>query len=944
MSEATRAVPLHLVVVPHTHWDREWYQPFQEFRRRLVRLTDKLLDLLEGDASFRHFHFDGQTIVLEDYLEIRPHNRQRLRRLIGSGRIAVGPWYVLPDEFLVSGESIVRNLQIGHRIAAEFGKPQKIGYLPDQFGHIAQMPQILRNFGIEDAVVWRGVGDDVDRTEFLWEAPDGSRVFTVYLPAWGYSNGQRLPAEPALLAPRLAQIVAEHQPFRRIDSVLVMNGTDHQEPRDGLPAALKAVIAATEGMSAEIAPLARYIERAREAVLHNGAGDSLPLHRGELRSCARMHLLPGVTSMRVRQKQRDFTNVALLERYAEPLATWEDWLAGKHDYTAFTDWAWKMAVQNHPHDSICGCSVDQVHRDMEYRFDQVESVGRQTLERALAAIARRIDTSALSAESGLLVYNPNAATHTAVIADIKHHSPHGLSVVDAHGRALPTQVEAGPTETLLDAEMPPAEVRPHIQAMSGREILGVFINEVMLRREGSRVTIDLIVDRMMRGSLDIDALRRQWLSQLDDPAVSTVRILARSLAAARLAFEARLEGHGLTAFALVPGEERQPLPFEKGENWLENRFYRVEVLEGGALRIVDKETGVELPRCNRFVDEGDRGDEYNFDALLDPQPVTAAARPADIRIEAEGPVAARLRLRLHYDLPKHLDADRETRSAELVGTPIETVVTLYAGVKRIDFETSLDNGAKDHRLRVHFETPVRADRISCEQAFAVVERSLKLELNGRLEDAVGTVPQKTFSCIEAGGVGVALFNRGVQEIEAVGREDGTDLALTLLRAVGWLSRGDLRMRKGHAGPGMETPEGQSPGPHRFEYALTTYSGTWADAQISRRAHEFAYPALCERVDRHPGDGTATSLVGCDNPSVVISAVTPAHKPGGFFVRCYNSTPSPQSADLRLPGTRRPKCVDFLGKPTAKALRRRPDNRWRLQLQPFEIANVLVMKG
>ncbi|HYD47243.1 MAG TPA: hypothetical protein VEB21_02785, partial [Terriglobales bacterium] len=110
-----------LFVVPHTHWDREWYQTFQDFRCRLVRLTDRLLDLLERDPSFSHFHFDGQTIVLEDYLEVRPENRPRLRRLIATGRIAVGPWYVLPDEFLVSGESLIRNLQIGHRIAAQFG-------------------------------------------------------------------------------------------------------------------------------------------------------------------------------------------------------------------------------------------------------------------------------------------------------------------------------------------------------------------------------------------------------------------------------------------------------------------------------------------------------------------------------------------------------------------------------------------------------------------------------------------------------------------------------------------------------------------------------------------------------------------------------------------------------------------------------------------------------
>jgi len=926
----------HLVIVPHTHWDREWYQPFQEFRRRLVRMTDKLLDLLEGDPAFSHFHFDGQTIVLEDYLEIRPENRQRLRRLIRSGRVAVGPWYVLPDEFLVSGESIVRNLQIGHQIAAEFGVSTKIGYLPDQFGHIAQMPQILRAFGIEDAVVWRGVGTDVGRTEFIWEAPDGSRVFTVYMPGYGYSNGQRLPADPDRLRRRLVQILDEHQEYRRIRSVLVMSGTDHQEPQEGFPQGLSAATAAIEGLSAEIAPLVKYIERARgETIEHD-----LPVHHGELRSCARMHLLPGVTSMRVRQKQRDFANVSRLERYAEPLATWTDWLNRQRNWTAFTDWAWKLAVQNHPHDSICGCSVDQVHRDMEYRFDQVESVTTQTFERALAAIARAIDTSWFTADNGLVVYNPNHAAHTVVSTEITHDDPLRLTLRDKAGNIIPLQVEAGRTETLLDAEMPPAEVRPHIEAMSGREILGVVINAVNLRRDGSKLVADLTVDNVVRGWLDMEAIRQRWLRELDDPAVQSIHIRARTATSAKLTFSAALEGFGLTSLALVSSDSVPPAIFLTDGHSLQNRFYKIDVEDDGTLRIRDKELNIELPRCNWFVDEGDRGDEYNFDALLDPQRVAASNRRISIETDAKAPVAGRLRVQLEYDLPRHLGSDRETRSSELVTISIATEVTLYADVKRVDFVTTIDNKAADHRLRVHFQTPVRADTAFFEQAFAVVERGLDLEPHGRVEDAIGTVPQKTFACIEHGGVGVALFNRGIPEVEVMRGSEGAEIALTLLRSVGWLSRGDLRMRKGHAGPGLETPEGQSLGVHRFEYALTTYRGDHVSSEIIRRAHAFAYPPAATLVDRHPGDGTSGVLLRCDNPQIVISAVTPTKRADRFFVRCYNGTESKQVAHLTVPRDCKPRSVDLLGKPNGKRLRRSAD-QWRLRLGPFEIVTLLL---
>lgn len=369
---------MHLVVVPHTHWDRQWYQPFQQFRSRLVRLMDRLLETLESTPAFSHFHLDGQTIVLEDYLEIRPRNRARLRRLICAGRIAVGPWYVPPDEFLAGGESLIRNLQLGHRVAAQFGTPLKVGYLPDQFGHTAQMPQILAGFGIDCAVGWRGVGTDITRTLFTWEVLDGTGVFTVYLPQSGYSNGRSLPEEAGEMRERLAAIIAEQAPYRAVPSLLVMSGTDHQEAQATLPDVLSAALQGTESVTAEIAPLPRFTARARR---EHG---ELPAHRGELRSPLRAHLLPGVTSSRVRQKQRDFENVSRLERYAEPLATWADSMGDTADgrLSDFIDWAWKVALQNHPHDSIAGCSVDQVHRDMEYRFDQVEVVNEQVTRRA----------------------------------------------------------------------------------------------------------------------------------------------------------------------------------------------------------------------------------------------------------------------------------------------------------------------------------------------------------------------------------------------------------------------------------------------------------------------------------------------------------------------------------------------------------------------------------
>src|SRR5687767_6243762 len=159
-------------IVPHTHWDREWYSPFQTFRLRLVDLLDGFLPQLEEDLSYARFLLDGQMAVVEDYLEVRPEAAAVLKRLAAAGRLAMGPWYTLPDEFLVSGETHVRNVQRGLRVATRFGGAMDVGYLPDMFGHVGQMPQLLRLFGFEHAVVWRGVPSAIDRSGFWWVAPD----------------------------------------------------------------------------------------------------------------------------------------------------------------------------------------------------------------------------------------------------------------------------------------------------------------------------------------------------------------------------------------------------------------------------------------------------------------------------------------------------------------------------------------------------------------------------------------------------------------------------------------------------------------------------------------------------------------------------------------------------------------------------------------------------
>lgn len=381
---------MRITLVPHTHWDREWYEPFDVFLQRLVAMMDTLLDL--ADRGFPHFHLDGQTAMIDDYLALRPERAADLERLVAQGRLSAGPWVTQMDEFLVSGESHVRNLEMGLARARELGAATEIGYLPDQFGHIGQMPQILRRAGIERAVLWRGVPRAVDRTAFVWEGPDGSSVLVEYL-AFGYSLGGdiRRFEDPAELAEALAAKLDRMAPFLVGDRVLITVGSDHSGPDAGLPDRLAAAERLLPQATLRIGALADHVDAPPPA--------GLPVWRGELRSSARAHLLPNVISARVHQKRERGRVEALIERYAEPLAALVpgfEWPAERLDE------AWTLLLWNGAHDSACGCSHDQVARDVDARFERARGIGDAIADEAMTRLAARVR------DAGRLRFNPSA--------------------------------------------------------------------------------------------------------------------------------------------------------------------------------------------------------------------------------------------------------------------------------------------------------------------------------------------------------------------------------------------------------------------------------------------------------------------------------------------------------------------------------------------------------
>ena len=957
-------MPYTLHLVSHTHWDREWYLPYQQFRLRLVHLVDRLLDLLHTTPEFKHFMLDGQTIILDDYLDVRPHRAADLERHIREGRILIGPWHVLADEFLVHPESLVRNLLVGRRKARAFGQPMPVGYLPDLFGHIGQMPQILRGFGLERAALRRGLADEP--AELWWESPDGSRVFLAYLRD-GYDNAAALPThDPDALAETLRRLRDSLAPHVHTSHILLMNGTDHHEAQPDLPAALAALNYHLDGDVILHTTLPAYMD----AVLQEC--QDFPTVRGELRNPKRHHLLPGVLSTRTWIKQRNHASETLLLRWAEPFSLWADDLPPRPPRAMLTGLvplerleypedvlrvAWEILLQNHPHDSICGCSVDAVHREMRTRFDQVDQIAEELVRQSLQAIADEVDTRHPTARRALVAFNPTPWPHTGWV-EFHGHLPGSLdtfAVVDEEGHALP--VEVLHQERHIFGEMTVSREQGIGLAAMAREgtIMGHSLTELYWHREGSTLHVIATLDPQASPAPGIDAQVNALLAEVKrTPDVEHIHLLAYLSTDVRgRVLVTQVPPLGYRTLWLIPHPQKDNAfpasPSPKDAPVIRNEIFTLRAdPETGLLTLTDHRTGATFSNLHEFEDEGDRGDTYNYDAPRHNPRITRPIRPPRMTVEREEGRETLL-IEQTFRVPAALAPDREARSDAHVPLHITTRVTLSRGIPRVDFETTVENRARDHCLRVRFPAPFVTDHAHHDGHYHIVTRPVpytrqwispdhEADLSAFVEMPVNTVPQRDFTAISNGQLSLVLANRGLPEIEVIPGDGETTLALTLLRCVGWLSRGDLRSRRGDAGPMLETPEAQNLGTWTFHYSLIPWDGDWQAA--ARVAWQFAAPMRGMVTDVHPGAWPrARSLLTADDPHFVITGVKRAEDGDGWIVRGYNATAVARDVTLR---PWRPFPVAYrarMDETTIAPLTVTTDGEVALHVGPWEIATV-----
>ncbi|MFX0020716.1 MAG: alpha-mannosidase [Candidatus Hermodarchaeota archaeon] len=867
-----------IIIVPHTHWDREWYITFQEFRARLVVMMDKLLHILKTNPEYNNFTFDGQVIPLEDYLEVRPEREEEIKKYVEEGRLSVGPMYVLPDEFLVSGESLIRNLLIGHQIAQKFGNIMKAGYIPDPFGHIAQLPQILKGFEIPSILFQRGFGNEFEEKslnlEFKWNAPGNSASILAIHLIFGYGSLSALNTKKykeiyKKAFTKIESMIKNFEKYTCTPIVLLNSGDDHHEALGEIP----EIVNQWNDLHPEIKMIQSDFEYYINKVL--GSNPNLKEFQGELRGGRYANILSGVFSARMWIKQRNTAIEYLYEKYTEPASTFT-WVLDKYHKFVYPKnyilTGLKWLQKNAPHDSICGCSIDEVHNEMKTRFDWAEQIANEIYKDSILYLSNLIKiNSAYKYRNVLLVFNPLPWKRRDIVE-------FNLISKDTKGAKLPFNIK------IVDSD----DKEIHWQDSSVEEI---------------------------------------------------PRFIRQTSISHKISFLAEIPAYGYNVFYVMPSKSEinnlfSPDNFEITRDFLENEYYRVDITSEGFINVTDKESGIVYDKICNFEDVGDWGDSYDFSGPKSNQTdlrfTTEDAAIFERSVYINGPTQKTFKLRLNLKLPHSLTEDRYNREEWLIDNKITLYISLYKNIKRIDFKIEMENNSRDHRIRVLFPTKIKADKVHADGHFYVVPRNVDLPNGDNWEQKpMPTNHQKDFISVSSQNGTFAVLNKGLPEYEAIRNKDNSIIfAITLLRCIEWLSRDDFQSRYVPAGPAFKTPEAQCLGTHSFELSIiTSNKENWIDSKIHRRGKEFnnpfkpVFPAMVESPIRTSDKVVlrpfgivsifyksktellesylppTLSFLEIDNEYIVLSCIKKAEVGEHLIIRLFNVSSSRQNGKL-----------------------------------------------
>ncbi len=814
-------------LVSHTHWDREWYHPAERFRQRLVALIDELLDSPAVGASFL---LDGQTIVLEDYLDVRPERAADIAAALREGRIEAGPWFVLADELIPGAEALVRNLLAGRQTLRSMrATAPLVLYCPDSFGHPAALPALALGFDMPLVILWRGLGGARGPGGGVawWRAPGGERVLLYHLTRSGYEVASSLPSDETLARTRWQSIRGEFGSRKNVGVELLLNGADHHARQRHLAEAtnfLRAAAAPDDITASSLGQFAGELTR-RAAVAAN-----VPELTGELRdSYGYAWTLQGTLATRTPQKRRYVMRERDLVRDVEPwaaLATFRGAPSRRHLARA----AWRPLLLCQPHDTLCGCSIDQVARAMDGRLESVATQAQGLREGALF--------------------------------DLVGHDPEAARVGQAHWRPMIVVRNRAPRArsgvALVEVTMKLADVPIGIGSKSASDAYGVGTTA------GTFLDTSISYERAEspRHYPDNDAVARFhaaiWIK--DVPAYGVLS----------LPMDAEPEVPPTTEAVVAKRRE------------MSNGHLTLSWDATGRMTLTDANARRTIRNLIEWESRADVGDLY-----------TPAVRAARLKRRLRGTKV------IHRGPTTGVVEQRWEFAARGERVDVRLRFVLDAGARFLRFGILGDNAARDHRLRLRVNSDVAKSRTVADAAFGLVERvPLKVSRgDAKIEMPVRTAPLHRYVSLFNAKRGATVFADGLTEYETA--DNG--FVVTVLRAVGELSRNNLPERPGHAGWPEATPEAQCIGPFDAEFGLMLHgprSPATTDV-IERAADDVLFPLVGETLRSALVVPLPIHGVSLEGVGLSFSCAKESEDGKWLLLRCVNLLDQPVAGVWRL---------------------------------------------
>jgi mannosylglycerate hydrolase len=849
-------------IIPSSHLDRVWLKPFEVNRLRFVNMLDHLIGFMENNPDFTYFTLDGQVALVDDYLDLRPEAITSVKKLVADGRLLIGPWYTQPNVFMVSGESIIRNLYLGIHKGSSYGPVMNICYLPDCFGLNSQLPQLAKGFGFDAIYFERGIPDSYQGI-FKWQGSDKTECLAINYPYW-YGN-------TSLIRPLMnsdegrKEFLAGFEKFLKQDMQsnktpysVIVNGFDMQWLITDLPEKVTLLNNSNGGYHTKISNFPLLLEDLKSYYKKNNL--TYKSYSGEIREHRGSPIIPASQSTRIDLKMANRHAEDMLEKYAEPLSSFI-WLSGFSYPQAELNKAWVYLINNQHHDNIAAATHDDDHMAVMSAMDKVIEIGSELSRKSTSLITQRIfkNIKLKEKEFGFTVFNVLGWKRNGV-EDIIIDIPVNLGIKN------PAIVDGEDQIMLLPDEV--EETRQfNMDSFTGRELY-----EPTVKRYHVAVPLK-----------NIPALGYKTFK------ISDVSLNNK------------------------PWELHQK-SLMTGPNSAENEFFKLTVNLDGTLTIFDKTNKKDYPQVNYFRDDGEAGSGFEHRRPMKDVIITTFNKPARISIVQNTPFKITYQIEIELIVPEEIDAERLRRSEKMTTCKIVSLVSMKKNLPRIDISTTIDNTAKDHRIRVAFPTFLNTTVSYAEQVFDVVKRPVALPLEQTKNEGDysfpidDSQPVHSFVDLSDGKMGIMVVNKGLPLYE-VSNDSSKTIFIDMIRSIDHIHTGPIGEAKD-----LRINTAQMLGEYTFDYSIIPHSNSWETAIKS--AYEFQYPLQLNtpRTDNIIGiellylnsknqDTTSLpeehSFIELDNDRLMVSAIKKHENKNALIVRLYNPTEQLQESTVKI---------------------------------------------